>query len=161
MRNFLIFSMVVLLLAPSCRQVSRGEEETSDEQARENVEAVPNPLKVSRVTLYQNGIGYIERHGTFDGKEMTFSVRPDQVNDVLTSLTVIEHGSGKGVSSVSLPVEKTTARRMAELPDQVQREGGMLAVLYAFRGASCEVSHSGGTTTGRIVSRAHLPGRIT
>ena len=63
-----------------------------------------SPLKLDRVVLYRNGIGYFERVGEVDGDILTLKVRKDQVNDLLKSLTVVEKASGKAVS-VSMPLD--------------------------------------------------------
>jgi hypothetical protein len=95
-------------------------------------------LPVKKVVLYQNGVGYMERHGMLNGDQVKLQVRPDQINDVLTSLTVIDRSGGRAVS-VSLPIEKEAAQRLADLPEQVRREGGLRTLLAAFRGARVEV----------------------
>ena len=43
------------------------------------------PLSLSRVVLYRNGIGYFERTGAIDGREITLRVRKDQINDLRNS----------------------------------------------------------------------------
>ena len=48
-----------------------------------------DPLPVKRVVLYQNGVGYFERAGTLHGDTLRLAVRPEQINDLLTSLTVL------------------------------------------------------------------------
>ena len=63
-------------------------------------------LRVTKVVLYQNGVGYFERRGTISGRDLELRVRPDQINDVLKSLTVLDL-SGSVASSVSLPVERS------------------------------------------------------
>ena len=46
-------------------------------------------LPVTRVILYQNGIGYFERRGEVNGQALSLQVRPEQINDMLKSLTVV------------------------------------------------------------------------
>jgi hypothetical protein len=103
---------------------------------------------VSKVVLYQNGIGYFERYGTVEGEELRLRVRPDQINDMLSSLTVID--TKGGVASISLPVEPSASMMMGELPPQVRNAGGMMSILEAFRGAKVKISGDN-TATGRIV----------
>src|SRR6187200_2079221 len=66
-----------------------------------------SPLKLDRVVLYRNGIGYFERVGEIDEDILTIKVRKDQVNDLLKSLTVVERASGRAVS-VSMPLDPQT-----------------------------------------------------
>ncbi|MBI2897416.1 MAG: DUF4139 domain-containing protein [Deltaproteobacteria bacterium] len=56
-------------------------------------------LSLRRVVLFQNGLGYFERRGTMEGRSVDLSVRPDQVDDVLKSLTVVDE-RGATISSV-------------------------------------------------------------
>lgn len=107
-------------------------------------------IPVRRVILYQNGVGYFERRGVVDGDVLTIQSRPDQINDMLKSLTVIDRGKGRAVS-VSLPLEKTGAQQLSELPEQVRNAGGLLDVLRVFRGARVEVDGDEGRIQGRVV----------
>ncbi|MBQ9395086.1 MAG: hypothetical protein IJU23_06155 [Proteobacteria bacterium] len=106
-------------------------------------------VPVSRVVMYQSGIGYVERTGTVDTDELVLSIRPDQINDILKSLTVIDRGNGRPVS-ISLPVDRDTLDTLAEIPDQVQN-GGIKSLLSAFRGAHVKLKTRGSSYEGRIV----------
>lgn len=107
-------------------------------------------LPVRRVILYQNGIGYFEREGQIDQDAITLHCRHDQINDLLKSLTVIDRGTGRAVS-VSLPLDKTGAKVLAELPSQVRHASGLLDVLRVFRGARVRVHGERGGAAGRVV----------
>lgn len=107
-------------------------------------------LPVTRVVLYQNGIGYFERQGRLEGDMLKLQIRPSQINDLLKSLTVIDRSKGRAMS-VSLPLEKTSAQILSELPEQVRGAGGLLDVLRVFRGARVKVEGKAGTAKGRVV----------
>ena len=107
-------------------------------------------LPVTKVVLYQNGVGYFERRGKLHGKEVELRVRPDQVNDVLKSLSVLDL-SGGTPSSASLPVERSGDRLAQELPPQVRNATGMLGLLQVLRGAEVEIDGDEGTMHGRVV----------
>ncbi len=107
-------------------------------------------LPVTRVVLYQNGIGYFERNGKHKGNILTLQIRPSQINDLLKSLTVIDRSKGRAMS-VSLPLEKTSAQILSELPEQVRGAGGLLDVLRVFRGARVTVHGDEGEASGRVV----------
>jgi hypothetical protein len=107
-------------------------------------------LPVTKVVLYQNGIGYFEREGKLEGNILTLQIRPSQINDLLKSLTVIDRSSGRAMS-VSLPLEKTSAQILSELPEQVRQAGGLLDVLRVFRGARVRVDGGAGEVAGRVV----------
>lgn len=112
-------------------------------------------LPVTRVVLYQNGVGYFERAGSIDGNLLTLQIHPTQINDLLKSLTVIDAGTGRAVS-VSLPLEQNADRILNELPEQVRNAGGVLEVLRVFRGAHVEISGQLGTVEGRVVGIENL-----
>ncbi len=107
-------------------------------------------LPVTKVVLYQNGVGYFERRGKLHGKEVELRVRPDQVNDVLKSLSVLDL-SGGTPSSASLPVERSGDRLAQELPPQVRNATGMLGLLAVLRGAEVEIDSDEGSMHGRVV----------
>jgi hypothetical protein len=107
-------------------------------------------LKVSRAVLYQNGIGYFERRGHLVGDTLRLRVRPDQIRDVLKSLTIVDLRDGRPIS-IALPIEKSRAKQLADLPEQVRTQGGILAIAQAFRGARCVIDadhHAEGRLTG-------------
>ncbi len=108
-------------------------------------------LPVTRVVLYQSGVGYFERAGTLYEQELQLQVRPSQINDLLKSLTLVDSGRGRPVSA-SLPLEQSADRALGELPEPVRNAGGVLDLLRLLRGAHVKIS--GGYQTkveGRIV----------
>ena len=109
----------------------------------------PPSIKVSRVVLYQNGVGYFERRGELEKNTFSINVRNDQINDVLKSLAVIDLSKGRAIN-VSLPIEKGKAEQLAELPDQVKNASGLMDVLRVFRGATVTV-RGRSTVTGRVL----------
>ena len=111
-------------------------------------------LPVTRAVLYQNGIGYFERRGKLSDDVLHLRVRPDQIRDFLKSLTVVDLGNGRA-TSIALPIEKSRAKLLSELPEQVRTEGGLLAIAQAFRGARCVVVGER-TVAGRLVGVENL-----
>ena len=136
-RHYGILSLsAALLLATACdnsTQVQYPKEE----------------LPVSRVVMYQSGIGYIERNAMVKGDELVLRIRPDQINDILKSLTIIDRGNGRPVS-ISLPVDRDTLNTLSQIPDQI-RDGGIRSLLETFRGAHVSLRAKGGSCEGRIV----------
>ena len=116
---------------------------------------IQSDLKITKVVLYQNGVGYFERRGRVDGNLLHLRIRPDQVKDVLKSLTVVDFKGGRA-TTISLPAEKKSVEALSQLPDQVKNSGGLLAIAMAFRGATAIVKTGSGTTTGRIVGVENL-----
>ena len=131
----MILGGIACLLLPGCAALQKRK---------------PDDLKVTRAVLYQNGIGYFERQGKVKGQQIKLRILPQQITDVLKSLTVVDLGSGRAIN-VALPVEKTRSRRMSALPPQVRRGGGIMAIARAFRGARATVRSRGSSGTGRIL----------
>lgn len=117
-------------------------------------------IPITKVVLYQNGVGYFERKGRVDGDVLTLQIRPSQINDLLKSLTVIDRTEGRAVS-VSLPLDKTGAQILSELPQQVRSVNGLLGVLRVFRGARVEVHGARGGVAGRIVGVENMQAGAT
>lgn len=107
-------------------------------------------LQISKVVLYQNGIGYFERRGKVHGDTLQLRVRPDQVNDVLKSLAVLNFSGGQ-TSSVGLPVERNSARLARELPKQVRSARGIVGLLGVLRGVDVSVDDGDRWLRGRVV----------
>ena len=121
----------------------------SQDQATTTIAEVGDPLPISRIVMYQSGIGYVERCAETDSGSIVLRIRPDQINDILKSLTVIDRGNGRPVS-ISLPVDKDTLDSLAQIPDQI-KGGGIRSLLDAFRGANVCLKTRMHTYRGRIV----------
>ena len=139
-----LFAATILAAAAGCRV---GDTYTAKDF---RTAPVQSDLKITRVVLYQNGVGYFERRGRVEGNQLHLRIRPDQVKDVLKSLTIVDFKGGRA-TTISLPAEKEAVEALSELPQQVQDSGGLLAIAHAFRGATAVVTTDSGTTAGRIV----------
>ena len=149
MRNELFAATLLMLLSVSVIACT---------DTRFNLRQAPG-LEVTKVVLYQNGVGYFERRGKIDGDELDLNVRYDQINDFLKSLAVIDKSEGR-VVNVSLPLEENDMGRLASLPEQVRNAGGMMDVLRIFRGANVTV-YGKKRISGRILGVEHLaPGAM-
>ena len=107
-----------------------------------------SPLKLDRVVLYRNGVGYFERTGKIDGDLLTLKVRKDQVNDLLKSLTVVERTSGRAVS-VSMPLDPQTWANAA-LATLRPGQGSLAQVLDSLRGSEVTLATDDGRVHGRV-----------
>lgn len=134
--------LVALFLAAStflgCANDARLQYPTTD-----------SPLKLDRVVLYRNGVGYFERTGEVDGDILTIKVRKDQVNDLLKSLTVVEKDTGRAVS-VSMPLDPSTWANAALATLQPGR-GNLAQVLDDLRGTNVTLGTTDGSVSGRII----------
>ena len=107
-----------------------------------------SPLRLDRVVLYRNGVGYFERTGKIDGDILTLKVRKDQVNDLLKSLTVVERASGRAVS-VSMPLDPQTWANAA-LATLRPGQGSLAQVLDSLRGSTVTLATDDGRVHGRV-----------
>lgn len=60
-------------------------------------------LAVTRVVMFQHGLGQFERRGTLEGSSVDLRVRSEHVDDVLRSLTVMDRRGGRVASVRLLP----------------------------------------------------------
>ncbi|MBU1239335.1 DUF4139 domain-containing protein, partial [Myxococcota bacterium] len=142
MKTLILLTMLSAIIYGGCRE--NGDEGTLPSRM------VQSDLPITRVVLYRNGIGYIERSGKIHGAILNLRIRHDQVKDILKTLTVVDKRGGYAVN-ISLPVEKSSMVKMGELPPQVRNSGGILAIIHAFRGARARVETDKETFRGRIV----------
>lgn len=105
-------------------------------------------LKLDRVVLYRNGIGYFERTGAIDGDTLTLKVRKDQINDLLKSLTVVERHGGKALS-ISMPLDPQTWANAA-LTVLSPGRGSLAEALDSLRGTDVTLDTTEGSVSGRI-----------
>lgn len=144
-----LLGLIALTLLTSCHPSRTAELPESPRSA----------LPITRVVLYQNGVGYFEREGVLEGNSLALQVRPSQINDLLKSLTIVDKSDGRALS-VSLPLEKSGDRLLSELPEQVRNAGGLLDLLTVLRGARVEVSGTFGSAEGRVVGLENIPQHI-
>lgn len=113
-------------------------------------ESAAQDLAVSRVVLYQNGVGYFERRGWVHDGRLVLRAQPNQVADLLKSLTIVSLSGGRAVSA-ALPAEPSRGHQMAQLPEQLRNGGGLLAMASVFRGAHVVVHSRNETCEGRLL----------
>jgi len=107
------------------------------------------PLQLERVVLYRNGVGYFERNGKVQGKELRLKVRKDQINDLLKSLAVVDRSTGK-VLGVSIPLDPQGFHKLA-IAALAPGQGQLAQVLDALRGTKVRVQTATRSADGRIV----------
>jgi hypothetical protein len=108
-------------------------------------------LELRRVLLSSGGVGYFEYEATLQGAaDLPFSVRLDQVDDVLKSLVVYDDAGNLG--SVSLPGKELARDAFRDLPISRDALGSPAALLSALRGTEVRVEAAGSLVIGRIVS---------
>ena len=122
-----------------------------------NQTAAINSLPIRRVSLYSNGVAYIERRGVVSGNaEINLSFKQSQVDDVLKSMVVLDLGKGR-IGAVSYNSSAPPSAKMAEIPFSVDAEtdganGGIAGVLAQLQGAKVSVASTKGAAIGSILT---------
>lgn len=93
-------------------------------------------LPISRVVLFKHGVGYFERTGPITGDaSVELAFRASEMNDVLKSLTVLDHDGGL-VASISYESTQPLSKQLEDFAIQVppgQAITGLLAQLTGTR----------------------------
>jgi Domain of unknown function (DUF4139) len=82
---------------------------------RSRVDSGP-ALRLARVVVYRNGVGYFERRGQVSESRVTFRVLQRDVNDFLATLVVMERG-GSSVRAAAFPMPEDGPDGAAPKPD--------------------------------------------
>jgi hypothetical protein len=109
-------------------------------------------LPVTQVTLYKHGVAHFERAGELKpGDTVRLDFKPDEMNDVLKSLTINDRNGGK-VSGVRYDSSEPLDKRLEEFPFQVGQGSSLAAFLDQMKGARIELKMGTGDVAGTIVS---------
>ena len=109
--------------------------------------SVNEPVRLREVVLYQNGVGYFERSGDARLGGVALPVRSHEIDDVLTTLTVVG-GEGQVVAPAVLLPESESG--------EADDEGARLAVDVGTSG-EVRVSYAAQTSAWRASYRLVLP----
>ena len=109
-------------------------------------------LPVTHVSLYKNGVGFFEHAGRVTGDgTVTIDLTSAQLNDVLQSLTAIDLSGGR-ITGASYNSTTPLDQQLRALPLSLGEDPTQQDLYNSLRGARVEVTGSGATFTGRIVS---------
>ncbi len=108
-------------------------------------------LPVTQVTLYKHGVAHFERTGELKaGETIRLDFKPDEMNDVLKSLTVTDRNGGR-VNGVRYDSSDPLDKRLADFPFQVGQGSSLSAFLDQMKGARIELKMGSGDVAGTIV----------
>ena len=116
--------------------------------------AEPAPLPLSRIRLYETGVGYFERTGTTSGRGVGLPVPAGHLDDALKTLVVLSDDPEARIGGVEFAssLSPGRARSLAGLPGPEDPAPlGLSALLRGLRGANVEVTTNGTRATGRLV----------
>jgi hypothetical protein len=109
-------------------------------------------LPITEVTLYKHGVAHLERTGELKpGDTVRLDFKPEEMNDVLKSLTVNDRNGGK-VNGVRYDSSEPLEKRLEEFPFQVAQGSSLAAFLDQMKGARVELKMGTGDVAGTIVS---------
>ncbi len=108
-------------------------------------------LPLTRVRLYETGVGYFERSGPVPGGETALPVPAGHLDDALKSLVVL--GGDMKVSGVAFAssVSRDMARKLAGLPEQGEAPLSFSELSRTFKGAGVTIVTAAGQYSGRLV----------
>jgi hypothetical protein len=137
---------------PSAKPPAAPGAAAREAEAGGGTEPAGAKLPVRRVVLYKNGVGYFEHLGRVRGNQtLTIDFTSGQLNDVLSSLTVLDLGGGK-ITAVNYNSEAPLAKRLGALRLPLGEQTTVSQFLSALRGARLEVRSGGATIAGRLLS---------
>lgn len=102
-------------------------------------------LPITHLTLYKNGVGFFERRAQFEGSETHLSFRTEEMNDILKSLTVIEHGTGK-ILGIDYATPQTLDERLAGCSIRLKDTRSLRDLLIGLRGRAVSLTLNDGKT---------------
>ena len=109
-------------------------------------------LPITQVTLYKHGVAHVERVGELKpGETARLDFKPDDMNDVLKSLTVTDGNGGK-VNGVRYDSSDPLEKRLADFPFQLGAGASLAAFLDQMKGARIELKLGAGDAAGIIIS---------
>ena len=109
-------------------------------------------LPITEVTLYKHGVAHLERAGELrPGETARLDFKPDDMNDVLKSLTVTDGNGGK-VNGVRYDSSDPLEKRLADFPFQLGAGASLAAFLDQMKGARIELKLGAGDAAGTIIS---------
>ena len=109
-------------------------------------------LPVQEVILYKHGVAYFQRGGEIKaGEAARLDFKASEMNDVLKSLTVTDHGGNK-VSGIRYDASEPLEKRLEDFPFAVDQEVSLAALLDQMKGARVELKFGPETVIGTIIS---------
>lgn len=109
------------------------------------------PLAITRVLLYKNGIAYIVRSGQI-AAPVNLTFHPDDMNDVLKSFTAWNPDTGALYSvgyTTGIPSSRTLSRFPFDMSNPAMGLGGFLVQV---KGAELRLDHNGRDIQGKLVA---------
>jgi hypothetical protein len=109
------------------------------------------PLAITRVLLYKNGMAYIVRTGQLTAP-VTLTFHPEDMNDVLKSFTALNPDTG-ALYQVGYTAGIPSSHMLSRFPFDISRpDTGLGSFLTQVKGADVRVDSAGKKTEGKLVA---------
>jgi len=109
------------------------------------------PLRVTRVLLYKNGMAYIVRAGQL-AAPLSLTFHPEDMNDILKSFSAWNPDTG-ALYSVGYTAGIPSTHLLSRYPfDVTNAETGLGAFLTQVKGAEVRLDHSGRNVEGKLLA---------
>jgi hypothetical protein len=108
-------------------------------------------LPLTRLRLYESGVGYFERAGALDARPTALPVPESHVDDVLASLVLLSERDEPRAVRFPSRISTAVARARAGLPADAAEALGYDRVLASLRGEEIEVEVDGRRVRGRVL----------
>jgi hypothetical protein len=116
-------------------------------------------LPIRHLTLYKHGVGFFERGGRFSGNELSLTFRVEEMNDVLKSLTIIDHGDGQ-VLGVDYATPQSREERLQGNSIRLGDSRSLRDLIAGLRGRDVALQlDQGDELSGTLVGIDELPER--
>lgn len=106
-----------------------------------------NKLPIKKLTLYKHGVGFVERAGKVEQKEVELVFRHDEVNDALKSLLVLDKDGGQ---IRGIHYETPGAKSLSGSRIELSAENSLLDLLKSLRGRMVRLVFGEGSNTREV-----------
>ncbi|MHB9132996.1 MAG: hypothetical protein ACYDBB_18165 [Armatimonadota bacterium] len=107
-------------------------------------------LPITNVVLFSSGVGYFERSGTvLNDATVQLSFKPEQINDLLKSLVLLDLDGGK-VGAVTYGAKEPLSKTLQAFAVNITDNPSLAQLLNRLRGVPIEVTATN-TITGKIL----------
>ena len=149
----LALSALILIPAAALAQTPLARPHVPTEPlSHANGGGTSSALPITHVALYKNGVGFFEHAGRVTGDQsVTIDFTSAQLNDVLQSLTAIDLNGGR-ISGAGYNSTTPLEQQLKSLPLALSADATDVDFYNAIRGARVQVTATGASITGRLLS---------
>ncbi|HMR66284.1 MAG TPA: hypothetical protein PKE64_19910, partial [Anaerolineae bacterium] len=101
-------------------------------------------LPIIHMTLYKHGVGYYVRRGPLEGESLKLTFRREEMDDLLKSLTVLDHGGGR-VHGIDYDTPQSQAEKLTGCSIILDDQRSLRDLLVALRGRTVALAVSDGS----------------